>query len=237
MAPQAHPFDYPFPGDHDPGTAAIPDLASGLSGVLAIGSNAARGVLRRKMARFALPGPEAVTRVAVAGVAVGHSAHLSPPGFIPAAPFACEGSLTEALMLWLTDDQRAALDRTEPGYVRRRLHPGRHPVFVRGGVIPAAEVYVSRWGVLGPPGVGPWPLSPQRVLHRELGSEHPAAVDLAASLAAEFVSDTHGGDPARDVAGLTVLSAQQDRCRERIRHRLRAAGWAHPHGLGLIDAQ
>lgn len=70
----------------------------------------------------------------LAGVLVGHSAHVSVGGYIPAAPYAGAGS-TQVMLGWFEPAQLALLDATEPNYERRHLDAG-------------VDVYVSRWGVI-----------------------------------------------------------------------------------------
>lgn len=117
------------------GSAVQPGGADvrGRTPVAAVGSNASPAVLARKLS--ALPeGWVALEPGELRGVQVGHSAHVSAGGYVPAAPY--RGSGTAAVVVgWFDDRQLALLDATEPNYVRRRLE---------GGV----EVYVSRWGVV-----------------------------------------------------------------------------------------
>jgi hypothetical protein len=101
--------------------------------VAAVGSNASPAVLARKLSSLR-EGWVALEPADLAGVQVGHSAHVSAGGYVPAAPYRWPG--TAAVVVgWFDDRQLALLDATEPNYVRRRLELG-------------VEVYVSRWGVV-----------------------------------------------------------------------------------------
>ena len=92
----------------------------GRVGVLAVGSNASPAVLARKLDEL-LADEVAIHPVRVSGMTIGHSAHVSTPGYIPAAPAARPGSWTEAVLTWLTPAQLARVDATEPNYRRRPL--------------------------------------------------------------------------------------------------------------------
>lgn len=152
--------DYPWPDEHaraagvlrwDPGGFAVQPVAGNVRGrtpVAAVGSNASPAVLARKLA--ALGSGEVVLEPGrLTGVQVGHSAHVSRGGYVPAAPYVGQGA-TRVVIGWFDAAQLALLDATEPNYVRRRLD---------GGV----DVYVSRWGVVGVDGK-PLPLTTQERL-------------------------------------------------------------------------
>lgn len=140
MAATADPLDYPWPDRFEPG----PDVPRhGRTLVLAVGSNASAAVLRRKLAGVDPSVPSA--ECTVAGLAVGHSAHVSADGYIPAAPFASPGARTPLRAGWFTPQQLAALDRTEPNYDRITLSTARFPLELD---VEAFDVYRSRWGIL-----------------------------------------------------------------------------------------
>ncbi len=121
-----------YPGSRPAGPFGAPH--PGLTErVLAYGSNASRAVLARKL------GPRAPVRgepIAVAGVDVVFSRHVSPHGAIPATVVAAPGTTIEAFVLHLTPAGLAALAATEPNY-------DLEPV----GGVPA---FVSRHGPLAP---------------------------------------------------------------------------------------
>ncbi len=139
------PLDYPWPEPHE----AAPDLSLvGRTLVLAVGSNAYPSVLRRKLAAVDPAVPTAAC--VVTGLAVGHSAHVSAGGYIPAAPYASPGSRTPMRAGWFTPAQLAALDGTEPNYQRVSLPVARFAIDLD---VEAFDVYRSRWGVLAHLGV------------------------------------------------------------------------------------
>lgn len=125
-----------------------PGDVRGRTPVAAVGSNASPGVLAGKLAVLGA-GEVVVELRRLAGVLVGHSAHVSPGGYVPAAPYVGDGA-TQAVVGWFDARQLAALDATEPNYVRRNLDAG-------------VDVYTSRWGVVAVAGV-PVPLTAQEKL-------------------------------------------------------------------------
>jgi hypothetical protein len=154
------PAGYPWTDEHvrsggvlrwgGDGFVMAPGLGDvrGRTPVAAVGSNASPAVLVRKLA--AMGSGEVVLEVReLAGVRVGHSAHVSPGGYIPAAPYVGEGG-TRLVVGWFDQQQLALLDATEPNYLRRRLGAG-------------VDVYVSRWGVVAVAGA-PVPLTSQQQL-------------------------------------------------------------------------
>jgi hypothetical protein len=121
-------------------------------------------------------------------IAVGHSAHRSVAAFVPAAPFRREGPPRQAVVTMLTADQLVAVDRTEPNYRRATV-----PCDLGELGLVSADVYVSLWGVIAPPGEDPLPLLPQVQLRDELRlrcpdfahTEPPSAAKTLAAVLAE----------------------------------------------------
>ncbi|MGI8614394.1 MAG: hypothetical protein ACR2KL_10705 [Nocardioidaceae bacterium] len=141
--------------------------------VVAIGSNAAPQVLWRKLVGSGVDPTVPFEPCTVEGMGVGHSAHVSPGGYIAAAPHRLVTSTASIgrTLLWLTVEQVAAVDATEPNYHRTVLDL---PVRLGRGALAdvaakRAQVYVSHWGVLGRGGV-PLPLLSQPDLLRRLAS-------------------------------------------------------------------
>jgi hypothetical protein len=188
------PDEYPWVAEHlrTPGVlrwdaagfAVQPGGADvrGRTPVAAVGSNAAPAVLARKLAALA-SGWVAMEPRALPGVRVGHSAHVSVHGYVPAAPYVGEGAAS-AVVGWFDDEQLALLDATEPNYVRLGLDVG-------------VDVYVSRWGVVAIDGA-PVPLTGQAELLRLLRPPALGGGGLADPGAAARVSDwlheTHAVD-------------------------------------------
>jgi len=126
--------------------------------VLSVGSNASPEVMWRKMTAAGVTSALAMTITRHEGVAIGHSAHVSLPGYIAAAPYRCARCVRRFVALHLDDDQLAALDATEPNYVRVE----------HGG----AWIYASQWQVLAVHGVA-MTLRTQEDLHVALREADP----------------------------------------------------------------
>jgi hypothetical protein len=123
--------------------------------VVSVGSNAAPAVLRAKLARHGVRQDVAVAQLRVENIAVGHSAHVSVGGYIPAAPYAAAGRAADVHVSWFDENQLAALDASEPNYDRMTF----------GDI----DLYVSKWGVLAVAGV-PIEFTTQRALHQVLAA-------------------------------------------------------------------
>lgn len=250
-----HPFDYPFTtlsasaqsavwvaeaeaGARAPDRTADSDATAaepegGLLALLAVGSNAGHAVMRDKLERQGLDPDFEAEAALCRDLVVGHSAHLSTPGYVPAAPFAVHGRDAPVTVQWLTSAQVRAIDTTEPAYQRRTLDPARHRVRTRQGrVCVSVQLYVSRWGLLGPPHEGPWPLTDQRRLHQLLAGHHDHAVDAAHELAQHHLAsrDAATGLPRAELS----LPAHHERLRSDVRRRWAGSGWSHDHGLALV---
>ncbi|MDN3355312.1 hypothetical protein [Actinomadura sp. DC4] len=123
-------------------TAARPALAD-RHPVVAVGSNGSPAQLHRKFAgRADLRVP--LIHATVRGLLPGVSAHVSRPGYVPAAPVLAPGAVARLPVVWLDETQLSVLDATEPNY--RRL-PVPDAVAVAGdGRRP--ELYAGRHGCL-----------------------------------------------------------------------------------------
>jgi hypothetical protein len=192
-------------------------LAGDRSALVAVGSNGSPAVLYRKLARHSVVGSVPLITGTLRGCAVGHSAHVSVPGFVAAAPYRARDAVSRVVVSLLDERQVACLDRTEPNYVRRRLSPGGCVLDLGGGVRPPTfDLYDSRWGVLAPPGRPPLPFGSQVDLHAYLRGQWAAYRGLL------------GSGTARHV--MHRLAADVD-LRTRVREALAATGWARPSGL------
>ncbi len=129
------------------------------SSVLAVGSNANPAVMLAKLRAARADTTVVFLQCRVAHLAVGHSAHVSAAGFVPAAPFRRSGADSSLHLLLLDDDQLRAVDATEPNYRRVTLDPQVHPVRVESLVegrrpdqetvdVGLVQVYASRHGLL-----------------------------------------------------------------------------------------
>ncbi len=119
--------------------------------VAAVGCNGSTEVLRAKLAAVAALGPVVpIAPAMMTNLAVGHSAHVSAPGYLAAAPFHAPGARTPVVIAWLDEAQAARLDATEPNYVRRSLSRSDYPVRLTdsGETLDGVAVYESVHGIL-----------------------------------------------------------------------------------------
>jgi hypothetical protein len=174
--------------------------------VLAVGSNASPAQLRRKLATAALPTLVPITSVKVSGLAVGVSAHVSRPGYLPATPVPDDDAVSDLWVVWLDAAALAAVDATEPNYERIRL-PTRYPVrLTTGQPIAQCWVYLSRHGYLINEAGEPRRLTDQATLISGLLAGIPALRTLGGTSPQEWIERTH--DPvARDAIREVLRSA------------------------------
>ena len=100
------------------------------------------------MTNAGLPTVLPMAAVRVHGLAVGVSAHVSRPGYVPATPVADPAAVSQLWVVWLGPEALIAMDATEPNYRRTRL-PSRYPVYLTSGaIVPECSVYLSRHGHL-----------------------------------------------------------------------------------------
>jgi hypothetical protein len=145
--------------------AARPALAE-RHPVVAVGSNGSPAQLHRKFTgRADLLVP--MTYMTVHGLTPGVSAHVSRPGYVPAAPVLAPGVSVRLPVLWLDDAQLSVLDATEPNY--RRL-PVPDTVTV-DGLRP--EMYAGRHGCLADRRGEPFTLTGQVELLARLLADLP----------------------------------------------------------------
>ena len=158
--------------------------------VLAVGSNASPAQVRRKMANAGLPTQVPITAVTVRGLAVGVSAHVSRPGYLPATPVPDPAAESELWVLWLDAVALAAIDATEPNYHRVRL-PAWYPVRLTSGqVVAEGWVYVSRHGHLLNAAGQPRRLTDQATLITALLAELPELQALAGTDPEQWIERT-----------------------------------------------
>jgi hypothetical protein len=161
--------------------------------VVAIGSNAAPAQLRVKLAatKPAAADPLVVPMayVELHGLAVGVSAHVSRPGYVPATPVSGDGERSRAFVVWLDARQLAVVDRSEASYDRVRL-PSRFAVRHVAGREPLAgcHIYVSRHGHLLDAYGSPRRLVAQPALLRSLLEESERLRILAGGCPASWVT-------------------------------------------------
>lgn len=191
--------------------------------VLAVGSNACPGVLHRKLAAGGARDTVPFLTGILHGCAVGHSAHVSVPGYVAAAPYRDEAAATPVYATLLDAQQLACVDRTEPNYVRRVLAGRECRLGLDGGIEQPGELYLydSRWGVLAPPDAPPLALRSQAALHDYLRAHWKPYGGL---LAEAGLQDDR-------VEDLPHRLAAEPHLRTRIRETLRSTGWSRPSGL------
>jgi hypothetical protein len=191
--------------------------------VAAVGSNAAPEVLHRKLCRGVdgavvpfLPGR-------LVGCAVGHSAHVSVPGYVAAAPYRDEGVRTPVYVSLLDDAQVGRLDVTEPNYVRRRLtHASACRLELEAGpTVDAFDLYDGRWGVIAPPRARPVRFGSQEALHQLLRAQWPTYAEILGTRL----------EPAAGIQDTIRLLAADESLRTAVRQALHRTGWAQPSGL------
>jgi hypothetical protein len=196
------------PGDLDRVLAAHGGVpTAGRTAVVAVGSNAAPGVMVRKLGGTAVPFLPMVVR----GVGAGHSAHVSVPGFVAAAPFAAAGLVVELVVSLLDEAQLAALDATEPNYTRCVADASAD------GWDGPLEVYDSHWGVIAEPGGAPIALGTQAELLARLRDRWAPYPHVVGSTA----------EPGAVLAGW----ASSEKRRRWARDELAATGWVRASGL------
>ncbi|GAA2999388.1 hypothetical protein [Streptosporangium longisporum] len=183
--------------------------------VIAVGSNAAPGQLRRKFTAAGIRPVVPLTPAAVHGVAPGVSAHISRYAYLPATPIGARGA-SLLFVVWVDDPQLAVLDATEPNYHRVPLPAGSPVTLPSGETLPPCHVYVSRHGCLVDEEGGPLPLAPQRELIGHLLGRSAALRRLCGRTPEEF-----------------VLSARDDGTREAARALFVSDGLADPAPPGL----
>ncbi len=123
--------------------------------MLAFGSNASPAQLFTKFASLS-PASRVVPVLlgAVAGLALGHSPHVSIPGYVPYVIVdGGAGVVLDAFVLWLDEEQRMTLNRTEPNYRLVRMPGARYPLSVGAmDTIDRYSAYKGKWGALRWPG-------------------------------------------------------------------------------------
>ncbi|GAB3978226.1 hypothetical protein GCM10029978_070290 [Actinoallomurus acanthiterrae] len=166
--------------------------------VLAVGSNASPAQIVRKLAglaRVVVP----MTYARVDGLVAGASAHVSRPGYVPAAPVLEPGASTELMVLWLDDEQLTAVDATEPNYHRTRLPASASASLPGLGRLRACDLYAGRHGCLVDRSGAPIRLAGQQELLARLLTTSPGLSALTgARTPEEFVARTRSEPHLRD---------------------------------------
>lgn len=154
-----------------------PAQLNGRTAVLALGSNAAPQVLAGKLGLGEGDEPVPAIRAELRDFDVVYSAHISAYGSLPAAIQVSPGTGAAIHVLYLTDEQLAAMAETEPNYdavviegVRCRLGTGAD--------LDAAHCFLSKHGCLRVAGA-PLALAAIRATGRRLrAASEPEALEL-----------------------------------------------------------
>ena len=177
--------------------------------VLAVGSNAAPAQVRRKLATPDRPIMVPITAVKVCGLSVGVSAHVSKAGYIPATPVPDPSAKSRMWVTWLTAEELAAMDKTEPNYDRMHVPSTCSVELISGQAVAGCWLYVSRHGFLTEGSGKPRKLIDQPDLISRLLVDIPVLTTLAGSSPKEWVNRTKDAgvrDEIRDLfrsAGIT----------------------------------
>lgn len=118
--------------------------------VLAVGSNASPAQMWGKFSRAGVsPVLPMVLAAEIRGVAVGISAHISAPGYLPTTPVLDPDARSRLFIVWPDRTQLAAIDDTEPNYHRVLLsEPDFSFVLPSGENLSHCYAYFSRHGNL-----------------------------------------------------------------------------------------
>jgi hypothetical protein len=181
--------------------------------VLAIGSNASPGQLLHKLGEHAVV---LLTRVTVRGFTVGHSPHISKPGYVPYIPIATPGMRHDFVVAWLDSDQRERMDRTEPNYARVMVDAGEAPAILESGEpLDVYALYRGRWGALRlTPSDQPLTASRQEMVLGALGEQ---------SWFQRLVPECSSG-PLRTAEVLAANPCLRDSIKKELSHRNLVAG-------------
>lgn len=184
--------------------------------VVAIGSNASPAQLTAKFHKQAVSRTVPMTRATLRGIAVGHSAHVSAPGYIAATPLDLPDALSKVTVLWLDRSQLSALDATERNYHRIVLDGKSFPLELESSEqLNQFAIYVSRWGFLVNPDGLPYPLTSQRQLFNLLRQRSGHIAELL------------GQDPL----AFAHAAAADIGLRDKVREAFVELDWAREPGL------
>lgn len=153
------PWLYPGPWPTDsgtltaegyfPGTTGLVDIATDLerTPVVAVGSNASPGVVRTKLRNNGVSPVVPFIRACVPDTTTAFTAHISPRGYIAAAPHRQPGLQTSMWVSLLDQEQLECVDATEsPNYTR--IHLDEAIILDNGEELPGYDIYRSSWGLV-----------------------------------------------------------------------------------------
>jgi hypothetical protein len=196
--------------------AAAPVMAARIP-VLAVGSNASPAQLLRKFARAGARAAVPITAVTVRGVAVGVSAHVSVPGYVPATPVPDPDAVSRLFVTWLDGDGLTVMDETEPNYDRAAVDPSCEVELAPARLIAPCLLYVSKHGYLADAAGAPRRLASQDALISGLLADVPGLSELAGPTVDEWMVRTRDGH-----------------VRDQIRQLFRSAGLVRPGDAAAV---
>lgn len=119
--------------------------------VASYGSNGDPAVLRRKFGAGGVSDIVPLLPGRMANACLAASAHVSRPGYIPAAALRRDGSSLPVVVAWLDAEQVRCLDATEVNYRRLTADTTVHElVLASGETLEGAVLYGTTWGVIPP---------------------------------------------------------------------------------------
>lgn len=132
-----------------PGEVGLVGIAEDLdrTPVVAVGSNASPGVMRTKLASHGVSPVVPFIRACVPDTTTAFTAHVSPRGYIAAAPHRRPGAQTTMWISFLDGEQLECVDETEaPNY--DRIHVDAPAVLDNGEELQGYDIYRSSWGLI-----------------------------------------------------------------------------------------
>lgn len=132
-----------------PGQVGLVGIADDLdrTAVVAVGSNASPGVMRTKLAAHGVSPVVPFIRACIPDTTTAFTAHVSPRGYIAAAPHREPGAQTTMWVSFLDATQLECVDDTEaPNY--ERIHLSDTVVLDNGDELEGYDIYRSSWGLI-----------------------------------------------------------------------------------------
>lgn len=132
-----------------PGEVGLVGIADDLdrTPVVAVGSNASPGVMRTKLRNNGVSPVVPFIRACVPDTTTAFTAHVSPRGYIAAAPYRQPGTHTTMWVSFLDNEQLECVDETEaPNY--DRVHVDDTLMLDNSEELEGYDIYRSSWGLI-----------------------------------------------------------------------------------------